>query len=236
MIPLQAERAWRGTADCQHCGVRAMVLFADLCEEDFRLIHEPIDDFHFRAGETLYVGGPPAQSVFTVRTGMIKLLRNTPAGRQRILRVLRPGDVAGLEALAGDAYDSDAVALTHASVCRIPVELVHRLDRNAPHVHRMLLQKWHDALRQADNWLAEINFGTARQRVRSLAQCMRHPSDPTLTTLFAREDMGAMTGLQLETVSREVSAMVKEGVLEPLDKAGRVYRILDDSRLLEPSH
>ncbi len=42
-----------------------------------------------------------------------------------------------------------------------------------------------------------------------------------------REDMGAMLDLKLETVSREVSALVREKVIEPLDKQGRVYRILD---------
>jgi hypothetical protein len=44
MIPIKTESAWRGTADCRHCGIRDMVLFADLREEDFALIHAPIDD------------------------------------------------------------------------------------------------------------------------------------------------------------------------------------------------
>ena len=39
--------------------------------------------------------------------------------------------------------------------------------------------------------------------------------------------MGAMLDLKLETVSREVSALVREAVIEPLDKQGRVYRVLD---------
>jgi Fic family protein len=47
-----------------------------------------------------------------------------------------------------------------------------------------------------------------------------------MASLFAREDMGAMMDLKMETVSREISALVREGVLEPQDKHGRVYRIL----------
>jgi len=39
--------------------------------------------------------------------------------------------------------------------------------------------------------------------------------------------MGAMLDLKLETVSREVSALGREGAIEPLDKQGRRYRILD---------
>jgi CRP/FNR family transcriptional regulator len=44
--------------------------------------------------------------------------------------------------------------------------------------------------------------------------------------LFARDDMGAMMDLKLETVSREVTALVREGVMTPLDKQGRHYRVL----------
>ena len=56
MIPIKTESVWRGKSDCRNCGMRDMVLFADLNEQDF---------------------------------GMIKLVR-----------VLLPGDVAGLKALA----------------------------------------------------------------------------------------------------------------------------------------
>ena len=49
--------------------------------------------------------------------------------------------------------------------------------------------------------------------------------------LFRREDMGAMMDLKLETVSREVSALVRDGILEPLDKLGRRYRLLDNAGL-----
>ncbi len=45
-------------------------------------------------------------------------------------------------------------------------------------------------------------------------------------TLFAREDMGAMMDLKLETVSREVTALVRAGVMSPIDKHGRHYCVL----------
>ena len=225
MIPIKTESAWRGTADCQACSIRDMVLFADLNEQDFGLIHAPIDDLMFHAGQVLYPEGADAPGVYTVRNGQIKLVRHTPDGRQRIVRVLKAGDVAGLEALAGSRYDSEAVALNEVSVCRIPTAVVHRLSQNSPRLHARLLQKWHGALREADDWLAAINFGTARQRVSQFVLKMRHTTDPSVTTLFSREDMGAMMDLKLETVSREISALVKAGALEPLDRHGRLYRV-----------
>ena len=141
--------------------------------------------------------------------------------------------MVGLEALATGRYDSEAAALTDVTLCRIPTEVVHKLNLNSPRMHAGLLDKWQKALREADDWLASINFGTAHQRVCHFILKMRHTTDPAFVTLFSREDMGAMMDLKQETVSREISALVKTGALQPVDKLGRLYRILDES-LLQP--
>jgi CRP/FNR family transcriptional regulator, anaerobic regulatory protein len=246
MIPIKTESAWRGTADCRNCGIRDMVLFADLKEEDFGLIHAPIDDLEFAAGDSLQRMGDPAGSLMTLRVGMVKLVRNMPDGRQRIVRVLRPGDVLGLEALFSATYECEAVALTNVKVCRLPVAVIHHLNKETPRLHQRLMGKWHQSLKEADDWLADLNFGNARQRLAGLVLKMRAnarsgmtlpgtPVDTGLVTLFSREDMGAMLDLKLETVSRTLSAFVREGVLEPTDRQGRAYRVLDETRLAHPT-
>ncbi len=232
MIPIKTESAWRGTSDCRNCGIREVALFADLTEADFSSIHAPIDDLEFQIGASLYQEGQRALGVFTVRTGVVKLIRITNDGRKRIVRILRPGDVAGLEALATNRYDSEAVALTQVSVCRIPLEVIHTLSRTSHSLHRNLLQKWQRALKEADDWLADLNFGTASQRVAGLVLKMRHTSDPTTCTLFSREDMGAMLDLKFETVSREIGKLLRAGILEATDKSGRTYRILKADQLI----
>ena len=235
MIPIKTDSAWRGTADCRNCGIRDMVLFADLTEDDFSLIHAPIDDLEFSAGDCLQRMGDSARSLMTLRAGVVKLVRNTADGRQRIVRVLRPGDVMGLEALFSSTYESDAVALTGVKVCRLPTEVIKRLNRETPRLHERLMGKWHQSLKEADDWLAELNFGNARQRVGSLIIKMRSTTDADTVTLFSREDMGAMLDLKLETVSRTLNAFVREGLLEQQDKQGRVYRLLNTERLKAPS-
>jgi len=226
MIPIKTESAWRGTSDCRNCGIREMVLFADLNEEDFDLIHAPIDDLVYQPGQALYEASDQAVGVFTLRKGMVKLVRVTADGRERVVRVLFPGDVVGLEALATGRYDSQAVALSEVSLCRIPLEVMHQLGANSPRLHRKLMEKWQSALKLADDWLAELNFGSARQRVLHFIRKMHEVSEDGTATLFGRDDMGAMMDLKLETVSREVTALVRAGVVTQLDKLGRHYKVL----------
>mgnify|MGYP000349527718 FL=1 len=226
MIPIKTESAWRGTSDCRRCGIRDMVLFADLNEQDFNLIHAPIDDLVYQSGYSLYDESDKAIGVFTLRKGLVKLVRVTTDGRERVVRVLFPGDVVGLEALATGHFDSQAVALSEVSVCRIPLDVIHQLGANSPRLHRKLMEKWQSALKQADDWLAELNFGSARQRVLHFIHKMHEVADDGTATLFGRDDMGAMMDLKLETVSREVTALVRAGVMAPLDKHGRHYTVL----------
>jgi len=153
------------------------------------------------------------------------------------LSVLQKADVIlqvqplGLEALAHSRYDTDAVALTDISVCRIPLAVIQALGAQSPRLHRRLMEKWSRTLKEADDWLADLNFGTARNRVCNFVLKMRSSTDAQYVTLFAREDMGAMLDLKMETVSREISALVREQTLEPLDKNGRAYRIVNIERL-----
>ena len=231
MIPIKSESAWRGTADCRSCGIRDVVLFADLRDEDFHLIHTPIDELEYMPGQALVRLGETATSLFTVRSGMVKLVRNTLDGRQRIVRVLRRGDVIGLEALMGPTYESDAVALNHVKVCRLPLQVIQRLNNETPRLHQRLLERWHRSLKEADDWLAELNFGNARQRLAGLILKMRTEDAPDLAHLFSREDMGAMLDLKLETVSRTLNAFAREGLIESADRMGRIYRIVDAQTL-----
>lgn len=223
---MKTESAWRGTSDCRNCGIREMVLFADLNEEDFNLIHAPIDDLVYQPGQSLYDESDKAIGVFTLRKGLVKLVRVTADGRERVVRVLFAGDVVGLEALATGRYDNQAVALSEVSLCRIPLEVIHQLGANSPRLHRKLMEKWQSALKLADDWLAELNFGSARQRVLHFIRKMHEVAGDGTATLFGRDDMGAMMDLKLETVSREVTALVRAGVMEPLDKHGRHYKVL----------
>lgn len=227
MIPIKTEAAWRGASDCRSCAIREMVLFADLTEHDFGKMHSPIDNLMFDHGGVIYTEGRRVEGVFTLRSGMVKLVKTSTDGRKRIVRVLRSGDVIGIEALASASYDSDAIALTQVSVCRIPVDVIQNLAKHSVRMHAQLMHKWQLALKNADDWLADLHFGAARRRVCNLVLKMRSLDNAEVSELFSREEMGAMLDLKFETVSREMSRLTREGAIEPRDKQGRIYRVIN---------
>ena len=75
-----------GEKECGSCGIRDQSLFADLISEDFRLIHQPIHDVSVASHTTLFDEGAPGQYLFTVRSGLVKLVRYQSDGTQRIIK------------------------------------------------------------------------------------------------------------------------------------------------------
>lgn len=196
------------------------MLFADLSHDDFSLIHKPIDELSLAVGETLYQAGAPFDRVYTLREGLIKLVQYLRNGEQRIVRLLKQGDVAGMEALRGQTYEHTAIVLQPISVCRIPVEVVQRLNLDTPRLHRQLMARWQHALNEADAWLTELSTGSARVRVARLLLRLTDCCSDKLIYLPSREDLGAMLAITTETASRVIARFKRGGCLQELDAQG----------------
>jgi CRP/FNR family transcriptional regulator len=209
--------AWQGPPQCRDCGIRDLVLFADLQLSDFRLIHKPIAEIELQAGDALYHAGAAANSVYTIREGLLKLVQYQPDGNQRILRLLRQGDVAGMEALVEQSYQHEAVVLEQVSVCRIPVEVVERLSHDTPRLHHQLLSRWQRALQDADTWLTSLASGPAPVRVAWLLIYLAGSRPDHSCFLPTRDDIGAMLGIASETASRVTAEFKRKGWMRELD-------------------
>ena len=210
----QIMEAWRGPPQCRDCGIRELVLFADLQEADFSLIHLPIDEIRFEAGQALYHAGDTKPYVYTVREGVVKLVQYLPDGAHRIVRMQRQGSVLGMEVLVGEAYAHTATALQPVLTCRIPRAVIDRLSAETPRLHAQLMKRWHQSLQQADTWLTELSTGSARLRLARLLLHMIAANSNDVCHLPIREDIGAMLAVTMETASRTVAEFRRSGLIE----------------------
>jgi len=207
---------WRGRPACDTCNVRHLALFVDLIEKDFEHLPVPIDDLEFQAGAEIYRIDDPGQAVFTVRTGIVKLVQYLPGGSYRIVRLLRPGDTAGLEATVGAPYRHSAIVLQPSQVCRIPAATVEELRLRNPVLCKQLMQRWHRSVQHADDWLTFLSTGSARARMARLFVYLKGDSCESVCQIFSRDDMAAILGITTETASRQVAEFKRERVVAPL--------------------
>lgn len=216
VIPIH--RQWAAhpqTAVCSACAVRGEALFGALDEAGLQRIHAHITPLALEADEPVYRRGSAAGAVYTLRSGLVRFERFNDRGERRIVRLAGRGDLIGQEALLQRPHADDAVACTPVALCRIPASLVNELVLNDHQVQRELMRRWQQALDDSEAWLSDLAAGTARQRMLALLQRLAaHAGPGAFIWLPRREEMGAMLDMTVETASRQVSQLRREGVLE----------------------
>ena len=213
MKPTSINQAWNGAEKCGQCPIRHLVLFADLQQDDFNQLHIPIHDLEIAAGNAIYTEKEDAQYVYTIRAGMVKLVRYLPNGNYRIVRLLQLGDLAGIEALSGSAYMHHAITLQDTAVCRIPIKDIEQLNLSSPHLYKQLTARWQKVQSDADIWLAELTVGNSKKRVANLLHYLSHYQSGEYFYLPGREDIGAIVAISTETASRIIAEFKRLGYL-----------------------
>jgi len=207
---------WQGRANCQHCNIRHLMMFSGLPEQAFSHTLSPIDNICIPSGSVLFEQGQCDRGVFSIRSGIIKLLSLTTNGSQRIVRLLGRGGAIGLELLeAGECYRHTAIALTPADVCHIPLETLQQLDTSYPQLCQQVRGRLQEDLDRADQWILTLGSGPARKRIANLLLLMiEYGNDPHhVIELLGREDMAAMIGTSIETASRITAELKRRGIL-----------------------
>lgn len=186
-------------------------------------IHETLkkSSYLFREGE-------PAESIFIIKKGRIKLCRFDSLGREQIVTILTDGDMIweGM-LLDGSIYPYSAVCITSASIYRIRrddfVKMVNDPDA-AMSTIMLLSKKLHDANER--NMLLSTKDPMARLAGFLMYRVDRSEDDDVVLKL---DDIAASVSLRAETVSRKLREMEKMGFIERLGHAR--LRVLDRDAL-----
>lgn len=205
---------WTGRVNCLLCGVPSPMPFKAVGTGPLASSLRAAESYALPAGATILMAGDPAVAVFSIREGFIKLWRRDDAGRCRIVRLMRPGDMLGLEATFQEEYQLSAATLSPAKLCRIPVELLTRLKADEPVVYHEVERRWHGQLNQADDLASSVLTGPSRERVLKLLRFMAEFAAPAPCPRIRRLDMAAMLDISSETAARVIADLKIAGLLE----------------------
>jgi CRP/FNR family transcriptional regulator len=188
----------------------------------------------FMAQDVIYRESDAIDSVYLVRSGMVKLLSYLPNGRARIVRLHAKGHWIGLEGLLGQAYEHTAIAVDDVEVQYVSIHSLHRLHRDNPSVLGQLLCQWHGDLAQADRWIADFSTGGIKSRVARLLEYLaelKQGESRDRVELLTVNEMAEILGVTQESVSRILAAFKRSDILQKqADPQRQTYR-LDTGRL-----
>lgn len=205
----------------------------------------------YKKGEIIFREGDVPQRLFLLVSGAVRILKDTYSGRQIFLGEIRkPGVMFGEVYLFIEqhAYDMFTQALVPTELLEISSRMLtqgaadeaYGAEANDPRVRqrarlqgilqRNLLRDFARKAYQMNNMLKVLASGSLRGKIARYLMLQPRQEDGTIRLPESRESTAIYLAVSRPALSRELSAMQKEGVLSV---ESRTIRILDQERLEE---
>ncbi len=202
--------------------LKQVIVFKNASENDLQLILKnsitrPVEESGF-----FFLQGDPAQYLYILSSGQVKLMQSNPNGQQVNLRTIYPWQMFGaLGAVQEEAaYPATAQALENSTALAIESGFLHELLKTRPQISFDLMSLMTTYIQEMQARYRELATERVEQRVanallRLAAQVGIRPGKETIIELsFSRQDVAEMTGTTLYTVSRLLSEWERQGIIE----------------------
>jgi CRP-like cAMP-binding protein len=210
--------------------------FRHLSHEAIVEINGLFEDHDIAAEQPVYFEGDRGENLYLVATGKVKLMRNTLSGREVLLDILQAGEYFGHLSIASqEGYTETALAQTDCCILQISAQNFEKVLNRYPDVTLKVLKAVGQRLEESQEIIKQLSVYTVEQRIAAaLLRMARKLGEQKQTGMliqipFSRQDLAAMTGTTVETVSRIMSRFSIEGLIS----TGRKWVAINDLQGLE---
>ena len=171
------------------------------------------------AGDLLYTMGQPAESVYLVRSGLVKTSLVSPGGQELTLRLYPAGDILGELCLCTGERREQAMALEPSEVVEIPLAALLRRIRQDPQAALEFASVVCEHLADAHEGLRSLSFDPVSDRLArallGLAESMGETGahGRRIAHHITQEELAHMIGARREVVSGLLNRFRGDGLI-----------------------
>lgn len=203
-------------------------LFSAFDEASLRRIADASERRLLRRNEVVFDEGDESSELFVVRTGRIAIANTSVDGRESVIALMEPGDLFGeLPMFDGQGRSAQARALELSELLAVPYDPVHQVVSEQPSLLWGVVAMLTGRLRATDNALADSVFLDVTGRTAKRLLELSNGADEFLLPI-TQEELAGMVGASRERVNKAISAFIRLGWIEQVD---RRYRIVDRDQL-----
>lgn len=182
-----------------------------------------------QAGATLQLEGDPAEAMFVVLRGRVKIARLAARGREQVLMVVGAGQhFNAVPIFDGGTCPANAEALTDVELLALPGFALLRVVGEHPQLALALLQEFTGRLRHMVHLVDELALHSVQGRVAQLLQAQAEAAEQgAAIEPLTQAEMAARIGTVREMVARtlkgfEIQGLIRieRGTITVLDRAG----------------
>jgi len=216
--------------------VRDQSLCGSLTDDELATLNRLGRHRQLARGETLVWAGDEALVCANLLAGVLKLSATTADGREQIVGLLYPADFVGRPFT--EAAEHSITALTDAQLCVFPRKPFEAALEHHVRMERLLLRRTLAALDEARARMLMLGRMTAEEKVASfLLDLAGHLGGPqktgevTFDLPLTRAQIADVLGLTIETVSRQMTKLKRDGLIDL--PSGRLVTIRNRDALRE---
>src|SRR6516225_10007421 len=213
---------------CLACAVRETALCHVLSPQQLAGLNRRAFRKRYAAGQLISGVSATEEWYATIVSGVIKLIKALPDGRQQIVALLLPSDFLGRPFKATSPYMAETA--TTVERCCYTARDFDRLLAEQADLKQLFLERALDAVDAARDWMLLLGRKSAREKVaafllmiargrgsRACASCAADQFERVELPL-SRTEMADYLGLRLETVSRQLHWLEAVGIAKRLDR------------------
>lgn len=209
---------------CDACVVRDSAICSALDPEEVEALSAIGRRRSIAAGQSLIWEGDESLLVANVIEGVLKLSTGTEDGRELIVGVVYQSDFIGRP--FGATTRHTVTALTDARVCVFSRADFDGFAKTHPALEHKLLMRTLAELDRTRRWMLLLGRKGAEEKIATfLLNMSERLADPGAETgthrplqcfklPFSRQQVADILGLTIETVSRQLTALKREGVID----------------------
>ena len=222
--------------ECSGCLVLETALFRSLSSKQVSRFVCIFCPTRYRRNQILFFEGGAAQHLFALNVGLVKMVKSLENGKERITRILFPGDLFGLEALSEATYPLTAVVLQDSEICSVPRDQFFAFLRTNPDISLDMIRFLVGEVAEIRTQMTTMSFKDARMRVATFLLSLVSPDERisanscSLILPLTSQEIAEILELSPETVSRTWNVLRRKGLIE---KRGRRLVVPDLNALEE---
>lgn len=187
--------------------------FSGLSPAELDSIRKLIFERTAERAEIILLEAEPAEALYFVASGVVKVFKTSAEGKEQILYLTRPGESFNdVPILDGGPNPASAQAIGPVALYGIKKSDVEVILRDHPQVALNVTRVLSQMVRHLVSLIEDLSFRHVTERVAKIL--LEHAGDGTgLRPRLTQQEMAAMAGTAREMIGRSLKVLENEGMI-----------------------
>jgi len=194
--------------------LKSIPYFSGLSPEELEAVRQVVFEKTAERGEVILLEGEPAQALFLVASGAVKMFKTSPEGKEQILNIVRPGESFNDVPLFDDGPNlASAQAMVPVVLYGIKKAELKAILKQHPEVTLNIIRALAQQVRQLVSLVEDLSFRHVLSRVAKIL--LEYASDGTgPRPRLTQQEIAAMAGTAREVVGRSLKTLEEEKLIK----------------------